>query len=215
MAEDRRRNPFLPPEVEAEPVEVIESDPVLGDGVEVRGPSAPMHSPRAPERRPAVLEPAEPVVPVTGTTLVVGLHGGAGVTTLVSLLGDSAIDGGSQLPASNPFVSQAPRVVLVARTHARGLEAADQSTTAWSHGELTGLDLVGLVLVDDGPKLSPATRQAVARLLRKTPHGWHIPWVEAWRTTATPAVSGVRIPRTIRSIRRAAGAPATSKGLSS
>lgn len=209
------RNPFLPPPVEVAPTEVVEPDPVLGDDVEVTGPSSPVHSPRAGERALAVGENDAPVNVPLGGVAVVGLHGGAGVSTLSALLGGDVIDAGTQLPAGNPYVPGRPRVLLVSRTHSRGLSAAEEVTTAWSHRELPDLDVIGLVLVDDGPKLAPVTRQAVSRLLRMTPHGWHIPWVEAWRTASTPSPSGVRMPRTIKSIQRAVGARDSSKGHSS
>lgn len=209
---EKPRNPFLPPEAQPAPIEVVERDPVLGDDVEVTGPSSPIHAPRDAGDRPSVLEPPTPIPLAEKNVAVVALHGGAGATTLSMLLHAGVDDAGTQLPAANPYVSARPRVLFVARTHARGLEAAETATTAWSHGELPAIDLVGLVLVDDGPKLSSQTRHAVARILRKTPHGWHIPWVEAWRTTAAPAVSGVRLPRTLKSIRNAAGVPVPPKG---
>ncbi|MDN6303064.1 MAG: hypothetical protein L0K12_00845 [Brevibacterium aurantiacum] len=209
------RNPFLPPPVEVTPEEVVEPDPVLGDEIEVTGPSSPVHAPRIEAKSPtALMGDADADVP-TGRVALVGLHGGAGVSTLETLLGDDVVDAGTRMPAVNPYVPGRPRVLLVARTHDRGLSMAEEVTTAWSHRELPDLDVIGLVLVDDGPKLTAAMRQSVSRLLRMTPHGWHIPWVEAWRTSATPSLSGVRLPRTIKSIRRAVGAPESSKGPSS
>lgn len=209
------RNPFLPPPVEVVPAEVVEPDPVLGDEVEVTGPSSPVHPPRSGMSAPTAFLSKAPVSVPVGDVALVGLHGGAGVTTLTSLLGEGVADAGTQMPAENPYVPERPCVLLVARTHARGLSVAEEVTTAWSHRELPTLDVIGLVLVDDGPKLSAATRQAVSRLLRMTPHGWHIPWVEAWRSSSTPSLSGVRLPRTIKSIRRAVGARDSSKGNSS
>lgn len=206
------RNPFLPPPVEVTPTEVVEPDPVLGNDVEVTGPSSPVHSPRTGQGSLAVRESEEPADVPVGDVSLVGLHGGAGVSTLSALLGGDVVDAGTQLPTGNPYVPARPRVLLVARTHSRGLSAAEEVTTAWSHRELTDLDVIGLVLVDDGPKLAPATRQTVSRLLRMTPHGWHIPWVEAWRTSSTPSLSGVRMPRTIKSIQRTVGARDSSKG---
>lgn len=210
-----RRNPFLPPEVEVAPAEVVERDAVLGDDVEVKGPSSPIHAPRDAVDRPPVLQAPTQTPVGTQEIAVVGLHGGAGASTLAALLGDTATDAGSQLPAINPYVNERPRVLFVARTHAHGLEAAETATTAWSHGELASVNVIGLVLIDDGPKLASDTRQAVSRLLRKTPHGWHIPWVEAWRTTTTPTAPGVRIPRALKLIQRAADASSTPKGTAS
>lgn len=207
---DTPRNPFLPPPSAPEVVETLEADAVLGDQVEVRGPSSPVHAPRPDAETPEAARETVHAVP-TGAVALVGLHGGAGVTTLVGLIGEGVADGGVGLPAANPYMP-APHVVLVARTHAHGLRMAEEITTAWSHRELDSVDVAGLVLVDDAPKLSSQTRQSVSRLLRMTPRGWHIPWVEAWRTTTSPSLSGVRLPRTIKSIRRAVGAPDSSKG---
>ena len=58
----------------------------------------------------------------------------------------------------------------------------------------------GLVIVDDGPALSDGQRRAMKRLLKMTPRGTRIPWVEAWRH-ASPD-SG-RIPGRITRITRA------------
>lgn len=207
---DSPRNPFLPPAVEAAPAETVEPDVVLGDEIEVKGPSSPVHAPRPDHPEPSALLREDHSVPA-GAVSLVGLHGGAGVSTLAGLVGEDVADGGARLPQPNPYLPP-PRVVLVARTHARGLEAAERITTAWSHHEVEGVDVLGLVLVDDGPRIAPATRQTVSRLLRMTPRGWHIPWVEAWRTESSPSLSGVRLPRTIKSIRRAVGAPDSSKG---
>ena len=60
--------------------------------------------------------------------------------------------------------------------------------------------LLGLVIVDDGPTLSDGQRRAMKRLLKMTPRGTRIPWVEAWRH-ASPD-SG-RIPGRITRITRA------------
>ena len=201
------RNPFLPPATETAPAQVIEPDAVLGDSLEVRGPSSPLHPPREGRARAAAAGPVS-----AGAALVIGLHGGAGASTLSQLLGDAVTDGGTDIPAPNPYVPAKSPAVLVARAHARGLAAAEEATTAWSHHELDAVTVVGLVLIDDGPKLSAETRQAISRLLHKTPHGWHIPWVEAWRTTSSPSVRGVRMTLTMQSIRRALGVPASPKG---
>lgn len=209
---DSPRNPFLPTPSEPVVEAVVEPDAVMGDEVEVTGPSSPVHQPRTEREKPASLRTDEPLSVPAGSVALVGLHGGAGVSTLVQFIGAGVVDAGTRVPPANPYVPDRPRALLVARTHARGLTAADEVTTAWSHRELPELNLIGLILVDDGPKLSGKTRQTVSRLLRMTPHGWHIPWVETWRTTGSPSLNGVRLPRTIKSIRRAMGAPASSKG---
>lgn len=215
MTEIPGRNPFLPPPVEEQPEEILEGDSVVGDVVAVEGPTSPIHAPREANPRLDILtEEAPTVASAFGTATLVGLHGGAGVSTMAHLLGERGQDGGTRLPVANPYVP-APRVVLVARTHLRGLEKAEQVATAWSHHELDEIDLLGLVLVDDGPKLGTAARAQAARLLRMTPHGWHVPWVEAWRTSVTPSVTGIRLPRVVKSIRRVIETAESKKGTTS
>ncbi|VTR76033.1 hypothetical protein CHMI_00789 [Cellulomonas hominis] len=117
---------------------------------------------------------------------VMGVHGGAGTTTVASLLGAAALDVGTAWPVASGWARPLPvlSVVAVARTHHRGIEAATRLARLWATGALADSRLVGLVLVDDGPNLTVAQRKAARQLGRMTPHGWHLPWQEAWRVTA-------------------------------
>lgn len=176
----QRSNPLTqaPPE---EPVEVGEiRDDVLGDQVIVSGPQNPLPSVSAP----AGAAPW-PRLQVEDHRLltVAGLHGGAGASTVAAMLGEQAFDAGVGWPTAAGWVRPLPtlRVVVVARTHWVGLEAAEAFTQQWLAGELTDSRLLGLVLVDDGPRLLESQRRTVKRLLGKIPTGAHIPWVENWR----------------------------------
>lgn len=108
-----------------------------------------------------------------------GLHGGAGTTTLTWIFGDDAIDTGQGWPVSDD--GNEARVIAVARTHYRGLSVADDFTQLWGSGQLNESRLLGLILVDDAPRLVDSQQRAVKRLLKKTPRGAHVPWVENWR----------------------------------
>nr|WP_147640492.1 DUF6668 family protein [Nesterenkonia massiliensis] len=69
----------------------------------------------------------------------------------------------------------------MARTHYAGLEAADAFLRQWAAGELQESRLLGLVLVDDAPRLLNSQAQEAKRLLKLSPRGTHIPWNEQWR----------------------------------
>ncbi|MBO0596759.1 hypothetical protein I2485_14985 [Nesterenkonia sp. E16_7] len=179
----QRSNPFTqaPPE---EPENTVEMrDDVLGNQTIVNGPPAPL---------PFVSPPADmvrwPRIEISDHRLitVAGLHGGAGTSTVAAMLGDQATDAGTGWPVAAGWVRPLPtlRVVVVARTHWVGLDAAENFTQQWISGELTDSRLLGLVLVDDAPKLMEQQRRAVKRLLQKVPTGAHIPWVEHWRIQA-------------------------------
>lgn len=164
------------------------------------------HGPTSPDALPITADDVKggtwtfgqvSAVPETRIT-VMGLHGGAGATTLAELLGPDALDHGQTWPV--PPEGERMGVVAVCRSHWRGLEAADNFTTQWAAGLLPGSTLLGLVIVDDGPRLSDGQRRAIRRLLKRTPRGVHVPWVEAWRH-ASPD-SG-RIPGRIHRITRA------------
>lgn len=176
----QRRNPLTqaPPE---EPEEVGEiRDDVLGAQVIVPGPQNPLPSVSAPAG--AAPWPRRQVEDHRLIT-VAGLHGGAGTSTVAAMFGDQAFDAGVGWPTASGWVRPLPtlRVVVVARTHRVGLEAAEDFTQQWLAGELTDSRLLGLILVDDAPRLLESQRRSVKRLLGKTPAGAHIPWVENWR----------------------------------
>lgn len=210
-------NPFIDrgrdlQEEQITPEEHIESDVVLGDRVSTVGPALPL----------ATRENSAPVdeLPVkagieVAPVLLAGVHGGAGVSTLLHLLGDYGVDTGRSWPAPNPWVSSSTSggVLLVARTHARGMSAARAVLTAWHAGAYAqGLPLLGLCLIDDAPRLSKDQIGHIKKLTAMAPHGWHMPWQEAFRYELEPESRTGRINRMLKSIRHHADKFGTPKG---
>ena len=114
-----------------------------------------------------------------------GAHGGAGESTLEELFsGSRAADHSWPLTAAN----QAPaRVVLTARTHARGLSAAQSAIREWAGADVQVL-LLGLVLIADAPgRLPRGLRQLADLIAGGVPAVWWLPWIEAWRVGEPPA----------------------------
>lgn len=115
----------------------------------------------------------------------VGAHGGAGESVLAAVVEGSAA-AGHVWPV--PPAGTAPQhVVLVARTHLTGLEAAQLAATQWASGSVPGVELHGLVLLADAPGRSPRALRDLADLLAGgVPRLWHVPWVAGWRTETHP-----------------------------
>jgi len=111
----------------------------------------------------------------------VGAHGGAGESTLEQLLERSGA-AGHAWPIMADQQAPPARVVLVARTHATGLRAAQQAATEWAAG-LVAVKLVGLVLIADAPGRLPRVLRDYAQLVcGAVPRAWRLPWIEAWRS---------------------------------
>ncbi len=78
-------------------------------------------------------------------------------------------------------------MVLVARTHAHGLTAAQTAIREWAAGDAQVL-LLGLVLIADAPgRLPHGLRQMAALIAGGVPALWSLPWIEAWRVGEPPA----------------------------
>ena len=153
------------------------SDSVLvREPVGVVGPSSP---------QPGVPEP--PLVdrlPVReqkkqASLWVVGVHGGAGESTLAALdptwaAGDH---GWPQLPSGDRA-----RVVLVARSSMYGLQRAQLAATQWASGLVPHIELLGLVVVADAPGRLPRPLRDFLQVIQGgVPRTWQVPWVDAWR----------------------------------
>lgn len=187
----RAQQPVAPVRVD-EPLGV---DELLGDAVRATGPAQPTgwHGQRAPAALPRVFAPA------TDRVQIVGLHGGAGVTTVTRLLGEQhANDAGGKVPMGG-----APVVLLVARTHSAGLAAVRRAGQAWAAHLLDDVQLLGLVLVDDGPRMSREQQRHVKALLAVLPCTWRLGWHEPWRVVTDPVTDELpaRIRRTVTEIR--------------
>lgn len=199
------RNPFLTVAAAVPAVEVLDRDPLWDDAVVLGGPATPA---AAPDVDVSDVQPW-PTVQTNDrpTVFVMALHGGAGASTLAGLLGDDAADTGQRWPVAAGWERPLPSlpVVAVARTHHHGLQAADRLARLWAAGELPGSTLLGLVLVDDAPRLLTQQRRTARRLGRMTPRGWHLPWNEVWRIQPpTPETTPIRVRRTVDSIRASA-----------
>lgn len=110
----------------------------------------------------------------------VGCHGGAGVTTLQYAV-PGGIDAGRVWPGP-PAAGGLQPVVLVCRSHASGLMAAQQAAAQWASRQLPHIELVGLVVVADSAGRLPRPLRDLMRLVSGgLPRTWHVPWVEAWR----------------------------------
>ncbi|MFE3459955.1 DUF6668 family protein [Nocardiopsis aegyptia] len=111
-----------------------------------------------------------------------GVHGGAGESTLERTIpGSAAAHHAWPLPPESTRPEPA-RVILVARTHASGLRAAQLAATEWASGSVQNVQLLGLVLVADAPgRLPRPLKDTVKIITGGVPRTWHIPWIEAWR----------------------------------
>lgn len=142
---------------------------------------------------------------------IVGAHGGAGETTFASL--DPSWRATERAWPELPWGAVAPCVVI-ARTHARGLLAAQAAVTQWAaSGAGESAKLLGLVFVPDAPKKLPETLRDLSRVVGSgAPRSWTLPWVEAWRaedpTAENTPRSVINLVSHLRSL--AEVAPATS-----
>jgi uncharacterized protein DUF6668 len=108
----------------------------------------------------------------------VGVHGGAGESTLEQLVEGSRAAGHAWPLAPS---THRCRVVLVARTHAHGLRAAQLAATEWASGSVA-VHVAGLVLIADAPGRLPRVLKDFSDLVAGgVPRVWRLPWVEAWR----------------------------------
>lgn len=130
---------------------------------------------------------------------VIGAHGGAGESTLAAWLGWTAADHAWPLAEQGPR----PRVVIVARTSARGLQAARHAVTEWASGAVD-VDLLGLVLMGDAPgKLPDPLRAQVRQLSGASPATWVVKYLPTLRIAAVPAdTAPAGATRALRSIEK-------------
>ncbi|MER8069073.1 DUF6668 family protein [Streptomyces sp. NPDC094034] len=170
--------PVVNPWLRANPSGATNGKPgrtVQGTDTGLSGPREPQGSgvPR-PERG---LPVAHPLLSRGQSWWWLGAHGGAGVSTL-----EEAVPGGRDAGRAWPVTTGFQAVVLVARSSARGLGAARNAAQQWASGMVTGIDLLGLVVVADAPGRRPRVlRDQVLLVSGAVPRLWEIPWVEPWR----------------------------------
>ncbi|KUL80461.1 MULTISPECIES: DUF6668 family protein [unclassified Streptomyces] len=168
-----------------------------------RGPSG-----RGPDiwlRGPVPLpdDPPSPPPPPPGTPrrfAWIGLHGGAGVTTLATVYGGR--DCGRDWPGPDD-----PRsVLLVARTHASGLAAVPGALDLFRRGATPpGLDLEGVVLVADAPGRLPRPLAERIRVIESVIDVYRVPWMPDWRLGVPGGPHGARPPRQPEALARLTG----------
>ncbi|MER8224137.1 DUF6668 family protein [Streptomyces sp. NPDC094143] len=106
----------------------------------------------------------------------VGTHGGAGVSTL------AAVYGGHDSGRAWPGAGAPPSVLLVARTHAAGLDTVAGAVEAFRRGQAPPeLDLDAVVLVADAPGRLPRPLAQRVKSLESVIDVYRVPWVPAWR----------------------------------
>lgn len=111
----------------------------------------------------------------------VGVHGGAGESTMADLLGGDASGHRWPLMADS---AQRPLVVLVARQNARGLDAAARAARDWAAGSWPGVDLLGLVIIAAAPGKVPKHLRSRTRIVAGgVPRTWMVPWIESLHLT--------------------------------
>jgi hypothetical protein len=126
----------------------------------------------------------------------VGVHGGAGETTLEHLIAGSRA-AAHAWPIG--YDGATTNVVLVARSNASGLAAAQRAAIEWASGVIPSVNLIGLVIVADAPGKPPKPLRELAHLVSGgVPQTWHVPWVEGWRLGETPDLQ--RAPRDVRAL---------------
>ncbi|MGT2464191.1 DUF6668 family protein [Sinomonas atrocyanea] len=167
-------------EVAPEPI----AAPALRDAP--AGPTRPQRGVRQ------VSEAGVPRTTVTGpapSVWVMGVHGGAGESTLCALLeGAVATDHAWPVRQNDDGQERGGQdvVLLVCRSNAAGLRAAQLAAIEYGSGALPG-SLAGLVVMADAPgRLPKALADRLRLVAGAVPHLWQMPWVEGWRLTGTP-----------------------------
>lgn len=173
-------NPFMGRAPTASPAasEQLDTDPVLGSALAARGPQVP---PLSLPPGAAGPEHESTIATEQPWLWLLGLHGGCGVSTVRELFPvpkDVVERTTWPIPDEPGYRS---RVLLVARTHARGLDRLTQAAAQWAGDTFPHVDLIGTVLVADGPKPSKAQHDRLRHATSLTPMTWHIGWHESWR----------------------------------
>ncbi|KUM74257.1 DUF6668 family protein [Streptomyces curacoi] len=143
----------------------VQQGPAPGPEIWIRGPVA---LPEEPPPSPAAVAPRR--------FSWVGVHGGAGVSTL------AAVYGGHDCGRAWPGPADPASVLLVARTHAAGLAAVRHALEVFRRGEAPrGLDLDAVVLVADAPGRLPRLLAEHVKAIESAVDVYRVPWVPAWR----------------------------------
>ena len=181
------------------------------------GPDQPMEPdvPAAPRAQPRTRlgatapQPGVPIpdmadrlprrkAPWQATLWWLGVHGGAGESTLASLsAGTRSSDHAWPMPVTPGTVHP---VVLVARTNYSGLMAAQRAATEWASNSFGGsIHILGLALIPDAPGRRPKVLKQLEEVIAGgVPRVWNLPWVDAWRLG--PASATDQLPKEFREL---------------
>ncbi|GAA3802624.1 DUF6668 family protein [Streptomyces phyllanthi] len=167
-----------------------EQQPTGGPEIWIRGPvTAPDQQPESP--------PAQQTASPRRFAWV-ATHGGAGTTTLATVFGGH--DAGRYWP--RPEHGEPESVLLVARTHASGLDAVLHTLGTFRRGDAPpGLDLNAVVLVADAPGRLPRQLAQYVKAIDSVIDVYRVPWVPAWRIgdlTAPPPRESTALARLTR-----------------
>ena len=123
----------------------------------------------------------------------VGAHGGAGTTTLARAVTGGA-DAGRFWPV--PESGSPSKVVLVARSNAVGLGAAQKAAKQWALSDLKNeIELLGLAVMADAPgRLPRYLRDLIDLVAGAVPALWYLPWVEPLRFDGSLDLDGAPTP---------------------
>lgn len=177
----RAQNPATPVAVTS----AAPADPAL------TGPRAPQRGIPAPDRADQLPTRTQPQA---ADLWWLGVHGGSGESTLAQLVADWAAAGHAW---PEPPVPDPVRVVLTARSHMRGLRAAQVAATQWAAGLVPHVDVLGLVILADAPGRLPRPLRDYAQLVAGgVPRTWNLPWIETWRLGEPPTLATA--PREVR-----------------
>lgn len=168
-------------------------------------PRAPRASVTAPAVSSGRIPPAGAVALPPGAWAPalwwMGCHGGAGASTLARLTGFGR-DAGGRWPVPPPGWPTAP-VLLVCRSHARGLWAATGVVEQWARGQVPpGTRLLGLVVVAASERSDSGRAADRLRVLRgwlpqlqtvdgHRPALWRIGWVQTLLAVDDPLDVGI------------------------
>lgn len=128
-----------------------------------------------------------PHVPAQGgakTIHWVGVHGGAGESTLAQALPGSVAAGRGWPIAPSSLFNYLPSVpvVLVARSHGAGLVAAQSALQEWASGLAQPAHLVGLIVIADSPEKLPKELRALQKIVAGgAPIFWQLPYISSLR----------------------------------
>lgn len=190
------------PAQEARASEGHEANEVLGEELSVSGPWLPP-TPEDANRDLQVLRFDRIAVP--GVAYVVGLHGGAGATTVRNLLRstpDALTIEESEIPCEIPVGEEPTPALLVARLSGIGLLRAVYAARDWSIDGNATVDLLGLVLVGDSQRIAPPLLPLARRVSRMYPRTWVLPFNATWHLSseADPALANRRARKTAQQV---------------